>query len=132
MPPTIIRRSVSFSIFLAIILFFATGIRAKEQKCIDISGTWSGTLEIDNSDCGFPNSNISYTYELIQDGCVAAIKGEAYKVEVRGNRIYWPPRSIPGRPAGFTVQLEEGVSQVKGNKATGQRSWTRTDGNQSC
>jgi CubicO group peptidase (beta-lactamase class C family) len=35
-------------------------------------------------------------------------------------------------PAGFTVTLEESVSQVKGNKATGKRLWTRTDGTQSC
>jgi hypothetical protein len=132
MKPNISRRSVSFSIFLVIILFFAPGIHAEEQKCIDVSGTWSGTLEIDNSDCGFANQTISYTYEFIQKGCIATIKGEANKVEVRGGRIYWPPRSIPGRPAGFTVNLEEGISQVSGNKATGKRFWTRTDGTQSC
>ena len=126
------RRNLSFSIFLVIILLFASGIYADEQKCIDVSGTWSGTTEIDNSDCGFPNRTIRYTYELIQDGCNVTVKGEAYKVEVRGDKIYWPPRSIPGRPAGFTVNLEEGVSQVSGNKATGKRSWTRTDGTQSC
>jgi CubicO group peptidase (beta-lactamase class C family) len=132
MKHNISQRSVSFSILFVIILLLTAGVSAKEQKCIDVSGTWEGTSEIDNSDCGFPNQTISYTYELIQDGCVATIKGEEYKVEVRGNRIYWPPRSIPGRPAGFTVNLEEGVSQVSGNKATGQRLWTRTDDIQSC
>jgi hypothetical protein len=132
MKQTISKRRVSFSIFLVIILLLATGIHAEEQKCIDVSGTWSGTTEIDNSDCGFPNRTISYTYELIQDGCNVTVKGEDYKVEVRGDKIYWLPRTIPGRPAGFTVTLEEGVSQVSGNKATGKRFWTRTDGTQSC
>ena len=132
MKQTISKRSVSFSIFLVIILLLATGIHAEEQKCIDVSGTWSGTTEIDNSECGFPNRTLSYTYELIQDGCNVTVKGEEYKVEVRGDKIYWPPRTIPGRPAGFTVTLEEGVSQASGNKATGKRFWARTDGTQSC
>jgi CubicO group peptidase (beta-lactamase class C family) len=60
------------------------------------------------------------------------VKGEEYKLEIRGDKIYWPPRTIPGRPAGFTVTMEEGVSQVSGKKATGQRLWTRTDGTESC
>ena len=70
-------RGVFFSIFLIIILFLVIGIRAEAQKCIDVSGIWSGTEEIDNSDCGFPNRTISYTYELIQDGCNVTVKGGA-------------------------------------------------------
>ena len=128
----ICQRSVSFSILLVLILLLVTGVHAEEQKCINVSGTWSGTSEIDNSDCGFPNRTIRYTYELIQDGCNVTLKGEEYKLEVKGDKIYWPPRTIPGRPAGFTVTLEEGVSQVSGNKATGKRFWTRTDGTEFC
>ncbi|MGD9043469.1 MAG: hypothetical protein PVG06_07145, partial [Desulfobacterales bacterium] len=75
-------RSVSFSIFFIIILFLVTAVQAEEQKCIDVSGTWFGTAEIDNSDCGFPNRTISYTYELIQDGCNVTVTGEEYKLEI--------------------------------------------------
>ena len=91
----ICQGSISFSILLVIILFPVIGVRAEEQKCVDVSGTWEGTEEIDNSDCGFPNQTISYTYELIQNGCVVAVKGKAHKAEVRGDRIFWPERSIP-------------------------------------
>jgi CubicO group peptidase (beta-lactamase class C family) len=132
MKPNISRRNVSFSIFLVIILFLVTGVHSEEQKCVDVSGTWERTEEIDNSDCGFPNQTTSYTYELIQNGCVVTVKGKETKAVVRGDRIYWPLRTIPGRPAGFAVTLEVGVSQVSGNKATGERSWTRTDGTISC
>jgi len=114
------------------IVFGVIGVHAEEQKCLDVSGTWAGTVKIDNSNCGFPDQTISYTYELIQNGCVVTVKGEEHNAVVRGDKIYWPPRSIPGRPAGFTVTLEEGVSQVSGYNATGKRLWTRTDGTKSC
>jgi CubicO group peptidase (beta-lactamase class C family) len=126
------QRSVSFSIFLVIILVLVIGVRAEEKKCEDVSGTWASTEEIDNSNCGFPNQTISYTYELIQNGCVVTVKGKEHKAVVRGDRIYWPPRSIPGRQASSTVTMEAGVSQVSGNKATGKRFWNWTDGTKSC
>lgn len=132
MKQTISKRSVSFSIYFVLIVLCAIGVHAEEQKWVDVSGTWAGTVEIDNSNYGFPDQTISYTYELIQNGCVVTIKGEKHKAVVRGDKIYWPPRSIPGRPAGFTITLEAGVSQVSGNKATGKRFWTRTDGTKSC
>lgn len=132
MKPTINKRSVSFYSFLVIMVFLAIGVRAEVQKCEDVSGTWAGTVEIDNSNCGYPDQTISYTYELIQNGCFVTVKGEEHKAVVRGDKIYWPRRSIPGRPAGFTINLEEGVSQVSGIKATGKRLWTRTDGTKSC
>ena len=84
MKPNISRRNVSFSIFLVIILFLVTGVHSEEQKCVDVSGTWERTEEIDNSDCGFPNQTISYTYELIQNGCVVTVKGKETKAVVRG------------------------------------------------
>ncbi len=105
---------------------------AEEQKCEDVSGTWESTVEIDNSDCGFPNRTVSFTYELIQNGCELTVKGRGNKATVGGDRIYWPAGSIPGRVPGSTVHLETGVSQVSGNKATGERSWTWTDGTNFC
>ena len=132
MKHTIGKRSVSFSIYLVMIVFGVIGVRAEEQKCVDVSGTWASTEEIDRSDCGVPNQTNSYTYELIQKGCIVTSKGKEYKAVVRGDRIYLHPRSIPGRQAGSTVTLEAGVSQVSGNKATGKRSWTWTDGTNSC
>jgi CubicO group peptidase (beta-lactamase class C family) len=132
MKHNISKRSVSFSLFLVIILFLAIRVHAEEQKCVDVSGTWSATDEIDNSDCGFPNQTLRYTYELIQNGCVVTVKGKALKAVVRGDRIYWPARSIPGRLAGSTVTLESGVSHVSGNKATGKRLFNWTDGTKSC
>ena len=132
MRQNISQASVSFFVFLIIILFLVLGVQAEEQKCINVSGTWTGTEEIDNSDCGFPNQTIRYTYELIQNDCVLTVKGKAHKAVVKGNRIYWPARSIPGRKTGSTVNMETGVSQVSGNKATGQRIWTWTNGTKSC
>jgi CubicO group peptidase (beta-lactamase class C family) len=132
MKPNIAKRSVSFSIFLVVFLFGVIGIHAEEMKCIDVSGTWASTEESDRSDCGVPNQTRNYIYELIQHGCVVTIKGEAHEAVVKGDRIYWPSRSIPGRQAGSTVILEAGVSQVSGNKATGKRSWSWTDGTNSC
>ena len=85
---------------------------------MDVSGTWASTEESDRSDCGVPNQTRSYTYELIQHGCVVTINGEAHKIVVKGDRIYWPSRSFPGRQAGSTVTLEACVSQVSGNKAS--------------
>jgi hypothetical protein len=63
---------------------------------------------------------------------VVTVKGKSHKAVVKGDRIYWPGSSIPGRLAGSTVTLEAGASQVRGNKATGKRSWTWTDGTKSC
>jgi len=132
MKHTISKRGVSFSIYLVMIVFGVTEVHAEEKKCVDVSGTWSSTEEIDRSDCGVPNQTNSYTYELIQNGCAVTVKGKEPKVVVRGDRIYWPARSFPGRQAGSTVTLEAGVSQVSGNQATGKRSWTWTDGTNSC
>ena len=89
MRQNISQASVSFFVFLVIILFLVLGVQAEEQKCINVSGTWTGTEEIDNSDCGFPNQTIRYTYELIQNDCVLTVKGKAHKAVVKGNRIYW-------------------------------------------
>jgi CubicO group peptidase (beta-lactamase class C family) len=129
---TISQRSVSFSIYLVMIIFGVIEVHAEENICEDVSGTWASTEEIDNSKCGFPDQTISYTYELIQIGCVVTVKGKEHKAVVRGDRIYWPARSIPGRRAGSTVTLEAGVSQVSGNKSTGKRFWSWTDGTNSC
>lgn len=132
MKHTISKRSVSFSIYLVMIVFGVIGVHAEENICEDVSGTWASTGEIDNSNCGFPNQTISHTYELIQNGCVVTVKGKEHKAVVRGDRIYWPARSIPGRRAGSTVTMEAGVSQVSGNKATGKTFWNWTDGTNSC
>jgi hypothetical protein len=128
MKHTMSKTSISFSIFLGIIVFLATGVYAEEKKCEDVSGIWKSTEEIDNSDCGVPNQTMSYTYELIQNGCVVTIKDKAHKAVVRDDKMYWPQRTIPGRIAGSKVTLEAGVSQVVGNTATGKRIWTWTDG----
>ena len=132
MKHNISKRSVSFSIFLVIIVFLITGVQAEEKECIDVSGTWESTEERDASDCGGVKRIKRYTYELIQNGCIVTIKGKEVKAEVRGDMIYWPPRSVPGKKVGSTVTLEAGVSQVSGNKATGKRFWTWTDGTNSC
>jgi hypothetical protein len=126
------KTSVSLSIYLLMIVFGGIGVYAEEKKCEDVSGTWSTTVEIDNSNCGFPNQTISFTYEMIQNGCVLTVKGRGHNAVVKGDRIHWPGGTIPGRLAGSTVTLEEGVSQVSGNKATGKRSWTWTDGTKTC
>jgi hypothetical protein len=132
MKHNISQRSVSFYSFLVIMVFLVIGVHAEENICEDVSGTWASTEEIDNSNCGFPNQTISYTYELIQNGCVVTVKGKEHKAVVRADRIYWPARSIPGRKVGSTVTMEAGVSQVSGNKATGKRFWKWTDGTNSC
>jgi hypothetical protein len=132
MKHNICRRSVCFSIFLVVMLFGGIGVHAEEKQCVDVSGTWASTEEIGGSDCGMPNQTRSYIYELIQHGCVVNIKGKADKAVVKGDRIYWPSRSFPGRLTGSTVILEAGVSLVSGNKATGKRSFSWTDGTKSC
>jgi hypothetical protein len=111
MKHTISKRSVSFSMFLVIILFLAIGVHAEEQKCVDVSGTWASTEEIDAPDCGVSNVTKTYTYELIQNGCIVTIKGKEHKAVVRGDRIYWPLRSFPGKIVGSTITVEPGVSR---------------------
>ncbi len=126
---------VSVSTFFVIMVFLAMGVQAEEKDCIDVSGTWDATDEIDASNCGGAIITLRHTYELIKNGCIVTIKRKGEKdiqAEVRGNKIYWPKRKIPGRQAGSTVILEEGVSQVSGNKATGKRPWTWTKGTKSC
>ena len=111
------------------------GLQAEEKDCINVSGTWDATQEWDASNCGGAISTERYTYELIQDGCIVTLKRKEQKgvqVEVRGNKIYWPKRKIPGRQAGSTVVLEAAVSEVDGNKAIGGRHWTWTKGTNSC
>ena len=93
------KTSVSFSIFLVIIVFLVTGVHAEEKDCEDVSGIWKSTVEIDNSDCGVPDQTINYTYELVQDGCVVTVKENKVKADVRDDKIYWPQRIIPGRRA---------------------------------
>jgi CubicO group peptidase (beta-lactamase class C family) len=132
MKHTIKKKSVSFSIFLVMIVLLATGVHAEEKNCEDVSGIWKSTEEIENSDCGVPNQTISYTYELIQNGCVVTVKDKEHKAVVKDDKIYWPQRIIPGRMVGSTVTLEAGVSQVVGNRATGKRGWTWADGTRSC
>ena len=126
---------VSVSTFVVIMVFLAMGVQAEEKECIDVSGKWDATDEIDASNCGGAIRTRRYTYELIQDGCIVTFKRKGEKdvqAEVRGNKIYWPKRKIPGRQAGSTVILEEGVSRVSGNKAIGERHWTWTKGSKSC
>jgi hypothetical protein len=132
MKHTISKRSVSFSTFLVFIVFLVIVVHAEEKKCIDVSGTWQSTEEIDASDCGGLKRTKRHTYELKQNGCIVTIKDKDRNAEVRADRIYWSPRSVPGRQVGSTVTLEAGVSQVSGNKATGKRFWTWTDGTNSC
>ena len=36
------------------------GLQAEDIKCIDVSGTWVTTEDIDNSDCGAPNKTKQY------------------------------------------------------------------------
>jgi len=111
------------------------GIQAEEKECIDVSGTWDSTAEIDASNCGGAIRTARYTYELIQNDCIVIVKRKGEKdvqAEVRDNKIYWPKRKIPGRQAGSTVILEEGVSRVSGDKAIGGRHWTWTKGTKSC
>ena len=110
----------------------ATRTHAQEKNCDDVSGIWESTEEIDNSDCGIPDQTINYTYELIQQGCVVTVKENNVKATVKGDKIYWPQRIIPGRMAGSTVTLEAAVSQVVGNTSTGKRVWSWTDGTRSC
>ena len=126
---------VSVSTFFVIVVFLAMEVQAEEKDCIDVSGTWDASEEIDASDCGGAIRTKRYTYELIQNGCIVTLKRKEEKdvqAEVRGNKIYWPKRKIPGRQVGSTVNLEEVVSQVSGNKATGKRHWTWTKGKNSC
>ncbi len=90
------------------------------------------TEEIDASDCGGTTKTKSYIYRLIQNGCTVTVKGKEYNAVVRGDRIYWPSRSVPGRRDGSTVTLEACVSQVSGDKATGKQIWAMTEGTNSC
>jgi CubicO group peptidase (beta-lactamase class C family) len=126
---------VSISTVFVIMTFLNTEIQAEQKDCIDVSGTWDATDEIDASNCGGAIRTARSTYELVQNGCIVTVKKKGEKdvqAEVRGNKIYWPKRKIPGRQVGSTVILEEGVSQVSGNKATGKRQWTWTKGLNSC
>ena len=43
---------VSVATFLVIVVFLAMGVQAEEKDCIDVSGTWDSTEEIDASNCG--------------------------------------------------------------------------------
>ena len=126
---------VSVFTFFVIVVFLAMGVQAEEKDCIDVSGTWDSTEEIDASNCGGAIRTARYTYELIQNDCIVIVKRKGEKdvqAEVRDNKIYWPKRKIPGRQAGSTVILEEGVSRVSGDKAIGGRHWTWTKGAKSC
>ena len=107
---------VSVSTFFVIVVFLAMGVQAEEKDCIDVSGIWDATDEIDASNCGGDIRTARYTYELIQNDCIVTLKRKGEKdvqAEVRGNKIYWPKRKIPGRQAGSTVILKEGVSVVR-------------------
>ena len=64
---------VSVSTFLVIMVFLAMGIQAEEKECIDVSGTWVSTAEIDASNCGGAIRTARYTYELIQNGCIVIV-----------------------------------------------------------
>ena len=131
----ICRRSISVATFFVIVVFLTMGVRAEEKECIDVSGTWTATEEINNSDCGVPNSTEHYTYQLIQKDCTVICKRgqkEDPPAKVVGNQIYWPEHKKPGRQAGTTIVLEAAVSLVNGNKATGKRHWTATRGTKTC
>ena len=127
--------SVSVSTIFVILVFLTMGLHAEERKCIDVSGTWVANDEIDASDCGVPNFTEQFTYQFLQNGCTAIFKRkgkEERQVEVRGNKIYWPKRKVPGRQAGTFIVIEAAVSEVNGNKATGKSYWTATRGTKSC
>ncbi len=126
---------VSISFFFSLILFFLVEVQAEEKECIDVSGTWFATEQIDSSKCGVPNSTKQYTYQLIQNECTVISKrgqDEGPPAKVRGNKIYLPELKIPGRRAGINIVLEAAVSHVNGNKATGIRHYTATRGTKSC
>jgi hypothetical protein len=61
-----IKELLSFSTFLVLIVFLVMGIHAEEEQCIDVSGAWMSTEEIDASDCGGTTKTKSYIYRLIQ------------------------------------------------------------------
>ena len=129
------KTTIIVSTIFLLLVSTTLGLQAEDIKCIDVSGTWVTTEEIDNSDCGAPNKTKQYTYQLVQKKCtvIIKIKGiEDAQAEVRGNKVYWPKREFPGRQSGSTLVLEADVSQVSGNKATGIRHWTWTKGTKSC
>jgi CubicO group peptidase (beta-lactamase class C family) len=96
---------------------------AEEEKCEDVSGIWETTVKIDNSNCGFPNQTISFTYELIQNGCVLTVKGRGHKAVVKGDRIYWPGGTIPGRLAGRIYEAQTTNEKLKLIAAFGNYPW---------
>jgi len=122
---------VSLSILLFLSVFIVLEVHAKEEKCIDVSGRWESTQEIDSTACGGNKSTRKFTYELIQDGCIATVIGSEQKAEVIGNSVHWPQYSFPGRRGG-TVTSEASVVQVIGNKITGKGNWSWTDGTNTC
>ena len=133
MKQVICQGIVTISIFLILVVFLVIRIHAEEQQCIDISGTWAVTAEIDASNCGGTKRIENSTDELIQIGCIVTSKDEENnKSEVKGDRIYLPDRSIPGNQVGSKVILQDRVAQVSGNKQTGKSNWTWTDGRNSC
>ena len=122
---------VSFSILLFLSVFIVLEVHAKEEKCIDVSGRWESTQEIDATACGGTKTTRKFTYELIQDGCIVTVKGSEQKGEVIGNNIHWPQYSFPGSRGG-TVTQEAGVAEVIENRATDKGTWSWTDGTNNC
>jgi hypothetical protein len=54
---------------------------------------------------GSNNSGIKKNSFPKPNGCIVTVKGDEHKAEVRDDRIYWPPRSFPGRQVGSTVTM---------------------------
>ena len=102
---------VSLSTLFFLSIFLVVEVHGKDEKCIDVSGRWESIQEIDATACEGEKSTRTFTYELIQDGCIVTVKGSEQKGEVIGNNIHWPQHSFPGRICG-TVTSEASVVQV--------------------
>jgi len=122
---------VSLSTLFYLSIFLVVEVHGKDEKCIDVSGRWESTQEIDATACGGTKITRKFTYELIQDGCIVTVKGSEQKGEVIGNNIHWPQYSFPGSNGG-TVTQEAGVAEVIENRVTDKGTWSWTDGTNNC
>ena len=107
MKQVICQEIVSISLFFILLVLLLIRVNAEEQQCIDVSGIFELTKEVEASNCGGTKRIENATFELIQNGCIVTVKGdENNKSEIIGDNIYLLERSVPGNQAGSTVIVQ--------------------------